>query len=679
MTLCVESYIGAEGGASLRDIGLFENLRQRGVFETALAYLILGWLLIQIADIVFEQLLLPRWAGTFVTVLVIAGFPIALILSWFIEIRGGNAVLDSLSPQDKRRRRFGRTYLSVLGGLTIAAFAVFIYDRSVGLPQEVVVAPSTPVHSLPAIIQDSFAVLPFLNIDGSEETRIFAEGLVDEVTGRLARIPGLKVSSRGDASLLAPNSGSQEVRERLRVENYVEGSVETRGDELRVIVQLIDSSTGFHTLARTFSATREDYFTVRDEITSLIVANVRVALPPGLQASGLKVMEDPRLDAYLLYRRGVAATRQPTSTASVASAIGWFEAALHVDPEYAAAHAGKCLAHVQGYASVDDPSYIEQAKSSCGLALELNPNLDVVHNALGDLYRSTGDYLEAEGAYAKSLELNPANLHSKRGLSEVYLLTNRANDAQAILQQAIDEHPGVSTAHSALGFFYYYTGQFDLAVAEFETSLQLNPGDMNTFSNLGTSLMLLGRFEEAVAAFEKSLAIEPSSVTHSNLGLMYYYLGFYEESIRHHRQATELEPNDHVAMSNLADVLSAAGQKNLASEHYSIAKELADAALAVNPKDPFTMMDRAWILANLGEPEAALDTIRGVLEQLPDDPYAHYYHGLCAIRAGDIDTAMLALEKALDTGYDRPLLVADPVLAELREHRAIRELLAGSD
>ncbi len=667
--------IGAEGGARLQDIGLLESLRQRGVFETALAYLVLGWLLIQIADIVFDQLLLPRWAGTFVTVLVIAGFPIALILSWFIEVRGGRAVLDELSPRDRRRKRFDRTYLSVLGGLTIAAVAVFIYDRNIGLPEEVAAPTAGTSQVLPPVIDNSFAVLPFLNIDGSDETRIFADGLVDELTGRLARIPELKVSSRGDASLLLPNSSSREVRDRLRVEMYVEGSVETAGDRLRVIVQLIDSNTGFHVLARTFDGLREDYFSVRDEITGLIVANIRVALPADLQVSSLKVTEDPRLDAFVLYRRGVDATRQPTSMDSISSAIGWFDASLSVDPEYAAAHAGKCLAYVSGYTEVDDSEYIDKAKSSCAAALSLNPNLDIVHTALGDLYRSTGEYAESEAAYEKALALNARNLESKRGLSEIFLLTNRLDDAEDLLVRAIDDHPGDSIAHSALGFFYYYTGRYEDAVMQFEASVQLNPRDMNTLSNLGTAYMLLGRFDDALTAFQKSLEINPRSVTYSNLGLVFYFLDRHDESIANHTRATELEPNDHVAMSNLADAYWAAGQKQNALQAYERAHSLAEQALEVNPNDPLSMMDIAWIKANLGRTREAAAIMDDVLGLIPDDPYAHYYAALCQMRSGNVEAVLSALQDALDKGYEKPLLSADPVFAELRGTRGFKRLL----
>jgi TolB-like protein/DNA-binding winged helix-turn-helix (wHTH) protein len=261
--------LGSTGRMQVDDIGLFENLKRRGVLETGFAYLVVGWLIIQIADIVFAQLLLPQWAGTFVTVLVIAGFPIAIVLSWFLEFRDGRAVLGDLSPKDARRRQFSRTYLSVVGAMAIAAFAVFIYDRSVGLPEAPVAENAVPtqVSVLPPILDNTIAVLPFLNVDGSKETDIFANGLVDDVITRLSRVPGLLVASRGDAFSLDPNSPSQRVRQRLRVARYIEGSVQLAGNEMRIIMQLIDSGTGFHVLSRTFDRPREDFFDVRDEIT----------------------------------------------------------------------------------------------------------------------------------------------------------------------------------------------------------------------------------------------------------------------------------------------------------------------------------------------------------------------------------------------------------------------------
>ncbi|NND54957.1 MAG: hypothetical protein HKN56_08315, partial [Gammaproteobacteria bacterium] len=166
--------LGAADGARPSDIGFIENLKRRGVLETLVGYMVVGWLLIQIADIVFDQLHFPDIVGTFVTVLVIAGLPIALILSWFLEIHDGRAVLHELSPADARRRRFSRTYVSILSALGMAGVLVFLFDQFIGLPErepEVVVTTVVPAE-LPPIVENSIAVLPFNNFDGSDETQI---------------------------------------------------------------------------------------------------------------------------------------------------------------------------------------------------------------------------------------------------------------------------------------------------------------------------------------------------------------------------------------------------------------------------------------------------------------------------------------------------------------------------
>lgn len=660
--------LGAKGGTRPADVGLFENLKRRGVFETALAYLIVGWLLIQVADIVFAQLHLPEWAGTFVTVLVIAGFPIAVVLSWFLEFRDGRAVLHKLSAADARKRRFSRTYLSVIGALAIAAVMVYGYDQSIGLPEA---EPPEPLEfsrsvQLPPIVENSFAVLPFLNLDGSDETQIFADGLVDDVISQLSRIPGLRVASRGDSFTLAPNSASQNVRDRLRVEMYLEGSVEMAADKMRVTVQMIDSESGFHILSRSFDRPREDFFDVRDEITSLTVANVRVALPPGLRASSLKVFQDPSLDAYVLYRLGIDASRQPTSIDTISSALGWFDAALEVDPEYAAAHAGKCAVYVRGYAEVDDASFITSAESSCGTALALNPNLDIVHAALGDLYRSTGQWKDAETAYQKALQIDPSGVASLTGLGEIYARQKRFDEAEASLRKAVDIHPGDYRAYNRLGTFLFQSGRFPEAVEQYQYVVALEPDDMNGIANLGSAYMLIGDFAAGAAAYQRAIDIEPTKTAYSNLGMMHYYSGNLDAAVDSLTKAVELQPNDHLARSNLGDALWNAGREDEARQEFKKAESMAESALRVNPNDPFSMMDLAWIFAMLDKHDdarALIDKARGLA---PDDPYTHYIDALVFLRAGDKDAALAALEIAADKGYSRKLLAAEPHLTHLR-------------
>ena len=673
--------IGAQGGASAEDIGLFENLKRRGVFEIALAYLIVGWLLIQVADIIFAQLHFPQWAGTFVTVLVITGLPIAIALSWFLEFHDGRAVVDHLSATDSRRRRFSRTYIAVFGSLAIAGVMVAMYDQVVGLPagEPTVMAEAVREPQLPPIVENSLAVLPFVNLDGSNETQIFADALVEDVITYLSRVPGLRVASRGDSYTLEPHAPSQEVRDRLRVELYIEGSVEMSADEMRVTVQLINSEDGFHIFSRRFDRKHEDFFDVRDEITSLAVANVRVSLPADLQASSPKLIEVPSLNSYVLYRHGIAASRQPTSIDAIASALGWFDAALNVDPDYAAAHAGKCAVYVRGYIEMDDPSYIERAESSCATALTLNPNLDVVHTSLGDLYMSTGRHNEAEAAYLTGLTNDPVSIDALRGLGIAYQHLNRPAEAERILRRATDAHPGNASAFNSLGVFLFQTGRFEEAATQYEYAVALRPDDVNYVTNLASTYMMQSNFTSAATYFQRAAEIKPTKDMYSNLGMMQFYSGDYDAAIESQRAAVELQPNDYLARANLGDVLWAAGRTEEARRAFQDADRMAAAALQVNPNAPLIIMDMAWIKTNLEEHDEARRLIDRAMKLVPDDPYVHYYSGIIHNRLGNTTQAFTALQTAVELHFSTVMLAGDPNLANLRGDSRFSDIANGSD
>jgi len=673
--------LGVKNSVGAHELGLFENLKQRGVLETGLAYLIVGWLLIQIADIVFGQLLLPQWVGTFVTVLVIAGFPIAIALSWFLEFRDGRAVVHELSPADTRKRRFGRTYISVIAALGIAAVVVFIYDRSIGLPEEELpVADTTTSESfLPPVLENSIAVLPFFNIDGSDDTQIFANGLADDVITRLSHVPGLLVSSRGDSFTLQPNSSSQQVRDRLRVALYVEGSIQFNGEQIRVIVQLVDSESGFHVLSRTFDRPLGDYFKMRDEITELTVANVRVALPPETRVVPTDIPTKPDIDVYIAYRRGVEASRKPDVKDWIDEALKWFDVALEVDPDYAAAHAGKCDAYVEAYIWLHDEKYIDAAESSCGVALSLNPNLDVVYSSLGDLFEATGRFERAEDAYGDALRIDPNRVAALIGLGEVYRQLQRPDEAEVTIRRAIGLYPGDWSAHNALGTFLFRSGRFAEAAEQYETVVALDRTNVRGHTNLATALVLAEKLESAEPAFRRALELEPSSMTYSNFGLLLYNLGRFDESVEMHRKAVVIEDKDYMARSNLGDALWAAGSRTQSRVVFAEAENLAVGALEVNPNDAFTMMDLAWIKTALEKHDEADELIYQAMRLVPDDPYVHYIQGIMRNRRGDTAGSLHALEIAIDLGYSTRLLSIDPNLSNLHEEAGFKDLIKLSE
>ncbi len=673
--------LGSLYGSRSGDIGLLENLRQRGVLGTALAYLILGWLLIQIGDTVFGQLHLPPWIGTFVTVLVIAGFPIAVVLSWYLEIRDGRAVLHKLTPRDALRRRFSRTYISVLSSLAIAAVVVFIYDKSIGLPESQITVANTVIEEsvLPPILGNTIAVLPFLNLDGSDDTQIFVNGLAEDLITHLSRVPGLLVSSRRDAFTLEPNSSSQKVRERLRVARYVEGSVQFEGDQMRIVVQLIDSSTGFHELSRSFDRPREEFFDVRDEITKLTVANLRVALPPNTRVASTSPVADPSIDVYILYRRGIDASREADIEGSVGEALKQFDAALAIDPEYAAAYAGKCDVFVDAYIFSGDTSDIDAAEASCQSAIDLNANLDVVYVSRGDLHTATGHYQEAELAYLKALEIYPNNALALIGLGKVYRMQQRPEEAEASIRQAAGLHPGDWAPYNALGTFLYRSGRYAEAAEQYRTLVALDNSNIRGLTNLGSALMLAGQFEEAEPVYDRALDLEPTAFTYSNLGMLLYNQRRFDEAVDAHRNAVSMVPQKYLARSNLGDALWAAGNLTEAIDVFGVAKGLALDALQVNPNDAFILMDLAWMRTVLGEHEEARKLIGRAMDLVPDDPYVHYIDGLMRNRRGDVTGSLDALDAAVDLGYPINLLAVDPNLSNINHESRFRDLLTPSN
>ena len=331
--------------------------------------------------------------------------------------------------------------------------------------------------------------------------------------------------------------------------------------------------------------------------------------------------------------------------------------------------------YVEGYSEVDDALFIDQAEASCATALALNPNLDVVHNALGRLYTSTGRYVDAEASFRRALEIDPSSVASFIGLGNVYRLTTKFADAEDNLRLSVGLHPGDWLAYIELGNFLYRSGRYEEAAEQYEYVVALDHSNMNGFSNLGTAYMLAGNFRAALSALEKSLEIEPTKITYSNLGLMHYYLGDMEKAVANHQQAIELSPGDHLAWSNLGDAFSIGDQPDAARDAFETALGLATEALNVNTSNPFTMMDLAWINAMLDNSVEARTWINKARQFASDDPYIYYYDALIRTRNEDVSGAITSLTTAVERGYSPQLLGVEPHFAALRSDPRFMELV----
>ncbi|RLA28249.1 MAG: hypothetical protein DRR15_17590, partial [Gammaproteobacteria bacterium] len=221
------------------------TLMRRGVIQAGIAYGIFSWVIIQVVDSITPMLGLPAWIPPFIIYAAIGGMPIVLILAWLLEQSDGRWLVDRGKQSGKIISGLERNYLAILAGFSIALLGAAGYQVFVGFPvpttTEIVTADEEVL--LPVNV-NSVAVLRFLNINNDPTAQVFSDGLGEDVLDRLARVPGLAVASRGDSWSLPDNASSDLVRKRLRVAYHLEGSVRLIGDDLRVVVQLIETATG---------------------------------------------------------------------------------------------------------------------------------------------------------------------------------------------------------------------------------------------------------------------------------------------------------------------------------------------------------------------------------------------------------------------------------------------------
>src|SRR5204863_5993420 len=309
----------------------FAELKRRNVYKVAIAYGVVAWLLMQIASQIFPFFEIPNWTVRLVVLLLILGFPIALILAWAFELTPEGLkrteAVDREAPKPSRNRLWIHIVI-VAAGLSVGLFFVGRYT-----------APKVTRSS--DSLAKSIAVLPFDNLSRDPDNAYFAEGIQEEILTRLAKIADLKVISRTSTQRYQSKPVNlAEIAKQLGVANILEGSVQKAGDQVRVNVQLLNAQTDFHLWADTYDRKLVDIFSVESEIARAIAEALQAKLSGGEQrALAVKPTNNP--EAYDAYLRGLAFdTRNYSALASpdvVAKAAGFYERAVQLDPNFAIA------------------------------------------------------------------------------------------------------------------------------------------------------------------------------------------------------------------------------------------------------------------------------------------------------------------------------------------------------
>src|SRR5215470_15274070 len=396
----------------------FGELKRRNVYKVAIAYAVVAWLLMQVASQIFPFFEIPNWAVRLVVLLVILGFPIALVLAWAFELTPeGIKRTEDVDLSKSIRRKTGRKLDFLIIAVLLLVIAGLLFQRF-----HAKVSPA--VSSSPG---KSIAVLPFENLSEDKANAYFAEGIQEEILTRLAKIADLKVISRTSTQRYQSKPGNLgEIAKQLGVANILEGSVQKAGDTVRVSVNLIQAASDSHLWADTYDRKLTDILGVESEIAKTIAEQLQVKLT-GHEEQALAVKPTNNPEAYDAYLRGLAfEARGNYSLDAPMKAVDSYERAVQLDPNFALAWARLSVAHAFVYFIPLDTAAARRdaAKRALENAQRLKPNSPETLLAQGYYeYWVLRDYGSAKTTFKEVSKLLPG---SSKVLQALGVVTRRA-------------------------------------------------------------------------------------------------------------------------------------------------------------------------------------------------------------------------------------------------------------
>jgi TolB-like protein/Flp pilus assembly protein TadD len=598
--------------------GFFEEVKRRKVYRVAVAYIIAGGGIIQLSSAAFPAWELPNWSLRLVIVLLLIGFPIALILAWAFDLtsQGVQATPPTVAPGSHRRRNI---IMLVVTGIIISASAGFF------------LLPRAAAHK----IDKSIAVLPFENLSDDKENAYFADGVQDDILTNLSKIGDLKVISR--TSVMPYRGKTQNLRDigkTLGVSNILEGSVRRSGNKVRVNVQLIDATNDHHVWAEDYDGDLSDVFKIQTDLAAKIASALQAKLSPSekeqmthkptensdaylafVQAHNLNVsLEDySRLqEGEQMYERAVRL--DPTFALALArysqleswiyhtfdptparkqKAIDLAERALKLDPGLPEAHLARGFAYYYG-----DRNY-EAALNELAVAQRGLPNEGEAYLAIGAIQRRQGKWEESTASLKKASELDPKSSWPLQNLAFNYEMVRDYAAARRTIDKALQLSPKsfelwglkIQFAIEQRGDF----SEYERAVAMFNSGPQSSPGALTAPSAADLAkenalnltymeaarvgvLMLQRKFQEAIAIAQKI-----------------------DENIAAHKPELVCQKYGFVGLAHRYLGDEAGGRRELLK-----AKEIAQKMLAEAPDVAGRHMQLAQIMALLGEKDGAV-------------------------------------------------------------------------
>jgi TolB-like protein len=668
-----------DASKSLVMSGFFEEVKRRKVYRVAVAYIIVAGGVIQLASAAFPAWELPNWALRLVIVLLLIGFPIALILAWAFDVtpEGIRSTPSAAAPRTHRRRNI---IMLVATGVMASAIAGFFLLPRVSSARK---------------IDKSIAVLPFENLSDDKENAYFADGIQDDVLTNLSKIGDLKVISR--TSVMPYRGKASNVREigkALGVATILEGSVRRIGNRVRVNVQLINAENDEHIWAEDYDRDLTDVFAIQTDLAQKIATELRAKLSPTEKAI-IERKPTQNGEAYLAFVQAHNLQGAFEDFDKLKQSEQLYERAIELDPKFALALAR--YSQLESWiVHTFDPTRErrEKARAFAEQALQLQPDLPEAHLAMGfSLYYGDNDF---EGAL-KEFEIAQRDLPNEAegylALGSIQRRLGKWPESNASLEKAASLDPKDSWVLQNLALSYQTLRDFDAANKTIDRGLEVNPDGLGLWE-IKSKLAIAEKGDLSVAerAFQ---AVK--SIPMNNEEKLRIAGGRLDVFLLERRYQEALHEAESLSDDFLAGIPAALcgkyyllgfARKALHDEAgaraaFLKAKDLVEVQLKKSPDSPDLRIQLAKVLAYLGEKDAALTEARRATEILPESKDAF---GGPEITAGVAEVCAIVGENAraielLDGLLGRPspvtvaLLKLSPAWDPLRKDPRFQALI----
>jgi len=659
--------------------GFFEELQRRKVYRVAAAYIVAAGFLIQMASATFPAWELPNWSLRLVIALLLIGFPIALILAWAYDITAQGI---QITPTKGTHRRRNLILLIVTGVIVSASAGFFLLPRAVWNK-----------------VDKSVAVLPFQNLSSDRENAYFADGIQEEVLTRLAKIADLKVISRASTQQYQSEPGNlAEIAKQLGVANILEGSVQKAGNLVRVNVHLVNVQTGSQLWAETYDRKLSDIFAVESEIAKGIAESLQATLTGGEeQALAANPTNNP--EAHDAYLRALAfEARGNYSEDALFKAIGYYELAVQLDPNFALAWARLSGAHALLYFNRGDTTVARRdaAKEALEHAQKLQPNSPETLLFLGYYqYWVLHDYGMAKATFARVSRMLPGNSQVSYALGAIARREGHWDESVAYWERGLALDPRNTVLLTEVAFTYAALRQFPTAVKLYDRALDILPNELYLMASKASIYQAEGNLQEAA-----KLLVQVNAQTNSDMAVRVKFAQLRLE--RNQSETTRFvqarqarlhftSPLDKgIKQGGLALIQRVAGDTAQAKAAAEQARSTLEPISKEQPDNAFVAAALAVAHAMLDEKDSALKEAERAITLVPSSkdrlsgPGFEENLALVEMIIGENSRAIATLTRLLQTPYGGwlyspapitpALLRLDPIWDPLRADPAFQKL-----